>query len=69
MKYEITFPIVGTARIAIEADNEVQAINLALAGGGYIELNEWEIDGTRENAIVKSLSKTRDEPDDDIPPF
>ena len=53
--FEVTLPISGTVRIAIEADNKADAIAKALAGKGHSELDEWQVNGTPQNAIVNAF--------------
>lgn len=53
--FEVTLPISGTVRIAIEAKNKTEAIAKALTGEGYAELNEWQVGGTPQDAIVNAF--------------
>ena len=59
--YEITLPISGTVRIAVEAHTKAEAIAKALAGEGCSELNEWQVDGTPKDAIVKAFDENGEE--------
>ena len=64
--FEVTLPISGTVRIAIEADNKAEAIAKALAGEGHSELNEWQVDGTPQDAIAKAFDANWEEIKDAI---
>ena len=59
--YEITLPISGTVRIAVEAHTNDEAIAKALAGEWCSELNEWLIDGTPKDAIVQVFNEDGEE--------
>jgi hypothetical protein len=59
--FEVTLPISGTVRIAIEANTKEEAIAKALAGEGHSELNEWQVNGTPQDAIVKAFDDNWEE--------
>jgi hypothetical protein len=66
--FEVTLPISGTVRIAIEAKNKAEAIAKALAGEGHSELNEWQVAGTPQDAIVNAFDDNWEEIKEAIAP-